>query len=97
MRLPEDPSGLALQNLLLFAHFPAARRMPRFRRWLERIDEFRDDDGTYALPRAMLPEQSIAYWVAGGHLGLEEHRRSTQSLRLESTFYVLALKRQCDI
>ena len=92
VRLPEQPSGLALQNLLLFARFPAARRVPRFRRWLERLESFRDGDGSYSLPRAMLPEKRVAYWVAGGHLGLEESRRSAKSLRLESTFYALELK-----
>lgn len=92
VRLPEQPSGLALQNLLLFARFPAARRTPRFRRWLERLEEHREDDGSYSLPRAMLPEQAVAYWVGGGHMGLEESRRSAKSLRLESTFWMLALR-----
>ena len=92
VRLPEKPSGLALQNLLLFARFPAARRTPRFRRWLERLEEHREDDGSYSLPRAMLPEQAVAYWVGGGHMGLEESRRSAKSLRLESTFWMLALR-----
>jgi hypothetical protein len=92
VRLPERDCGLVLQNLELFAQLPSARRSRGFRRWLERLARFRTSEGRYRFPRALLPERSSGYWVAGSYLGLEERRRGRRALELESTFWALRIQ-----
>mgnify|MGYP000158002589 CR=1 FL=1 len=58
---------------------------------LARLDEHRTVRGTWLLPRTWLQEKQVAYWVAGGHMGLEHNRRSAAVLERESTLRVLRL------
>lgn len=78
-------------SLEVMVAFPRARRHPWFLESLSRLDEHRTDRGSWLLPRAWLPEKPVAYWVAGGHMGLEENRRSRAAVERESTVRVLRL------
>lgn len=78
-------------SLEMMAAFPRARNHQWFLASLARLDEHRTDRGSWLLPRAWLPEKRVAYWVAGGHMGLEESRRSRAALERESTVRVLRL------
>jgi hypothetical protein len=89
-----DPSqgALALQRLELMAVFPSARRTPWFRSWLAHLEEYRTDRGSWAFPRAYLPEKPSGYWVLASQRGLEQARRRRLALELESTFRMLSIK-----
>ena len=78
-------------SLEMMVAFPTARSHRWFRESLARLDEHRIDRGSWLLPRAWLPEKSVAYWVAGGHMGLEQYRRSKAAIERESTLRVLRL------
>jgi hypothetical protein len=71
--------------------FPRAREHRWFRESLARLEEHRTDRGTWLLPRAWLREKPVAYWVGGGHMGLEENRRTKAAIERESTLRVLRL------
>lgn len=85
-------AALALQRVELMAAFPSARRTPWFRGWLAHLDEFRTPRGSWAFPRAYLPEKPRGYWVLASQRGLEERRRTRLALELESTFRMLSIK-----
>jgi hypothetical protein len=75
----------------MMAAFPRARQHRWFLESLGRLDEHRTAQGTWLLPRAWLTERNGAYWVSGGHMGLEENRRSRVAIERESTIRVLRL------
>ena len=89
-----DPrtAALALQRIELMAGFPRARRTAWFRAWLQHLDEFRTERGTWAFPRSYLPEKRSGYWVLASYRGLEENRRRALALEIESTFRMLTIK-----
>jgi hypothetical protein len=76
-------------SLEMMAAFSRARNNRWFLESLALLDEHRTDRGSWLLPRAWLPEKRVAYWVAGGHMGLEENRRSRAAIERESTVRVL--------
>ena len=78
-------------SLEMMAAFPRGRNHGWFLDSLARLDEHRTNRGTWLLPRAWLPEKPVAYWVAGGHMGLEQNRRSRATVERESTVRVLRL------
>ena len=82
-----------VQRVELMAHFPSARRHHWFRDCIEHLDSFRTEDGTWLLPRHYLKEERVRYWVTGAHMGLEESRRSSRAIELESTFRLLKIRR----
>lgn len=93
-RPPRSPIEHAtwLIRLELFAPFPSARRSEWFRRALQVLATHRTPGGTYAFPRALLPEKQSGYWVLGAYTGLEENRRTRLALELESTFRILRIR-----
>ncbi len=91
VRLPPKPCGELVQNLELFAAFPAPRRMASFVRGRDALDEHRTSRGGWSFPRELLPERLSGYWVNGCYLALEDARRSRRALELESTFYALSI------
>ena len=82
-----------VQRVELMAHFPEARKHRWFHQSIQHLESFRTSKGTYLLPRSYLREQQ-GYWVMGSHMGLEQNRRTSQALELESTFWMLRLKQQ---
>jgi hypothetical protein len=80
-----------VQMVEVLSVFPGARKHRWFREALDRLDEHRTDAGTWLLPRAWLREKPVAYWVGGGHMGLEENRRAKASIERESTLRVLRI------
>lgn len=78
-------------SLEMMAAFPRARNHQWFLESLALLDEHRTDRGSWLLPRAWLPEKRVACWVAGGHMGLEENRRSKAAIERESTIRVLRM------
>ena len=83
-----------ITRLEMMARFSAARRHPWFIRCLEHLEQFRQDGGTYILPRSYLREARTGYGVFGNHMGLEENRRTIKAIELESTFRMLRLRNQ---
>lgn len=83
-------------SLEMMAAFPKARKHRWFLDSLAHLDEQRTDRGTWLLPRGWLPEKPVAYWVAGGHMGLEQNRRSRAAIERESTVRVLRLLQRSE-
>jgi hypothetical protein len=63
-----------------------ARSHDWFIRSSHSLDRFKDDDGLMCFQRSDLPEMRSGVWVLGMRMGLELDRKSTVSLRCESTF-----------
>ena len=89
-------SATLVQRLELLARFPAARGHPWFGEGLAHLEGFRTPQGAYAFPREYLRE-SEGYWVSGYVMGLEQDRRSKRALEVESTFWMLRIKRSAAI
>jgi len=82
-----------VQRLLLLAHFPTARKHRWFQESLEHLEGFRTERGVFSFPRPYLRERRSGYWVTGAYMGLEEDRRRRLAIELESTFWMLKLKK----
>ena len=89
----DHQAGYFVQRVELMAHFPLARGHRWFKDCIQHLDGFRTDAGTWLFPRRYLKEQRQGYWVTGSHMGLEENRRSSLSLELESTFRMLRIRK----
>ncbi len=89
---PLATPGAFVQRLVLMGHFAAARRHRWFRDGLEHLGGFQTENGTYLFPRSYLPEKPSGYWVSGARMGLEENRRTSLAIELESTFWMTALR-----
>lgn len=81
-----------VQRLTLMACFPAATQHPWFGESLRHLRRFQTERGTYLFPRPYLEDGGTGYWIAGRRMGLEEKRRATHAIELESTFWMTALK-----
>jgi hypothetical protein len=93
-RTPEGfERARVVQRIELMAHFPAARESRSFQDCLAHLEAYRTDRGTYLFPRDYLREQQSGYWVAGAYIALEDNRRSSRAIELESTFRMLTIKR----
>jgi hypothetical protein len=86
-------AGEFVQRLALMAHFPTARKHRWFRQGLAHLEGYRTQRGTYLFPRPYLQEHRRGYWVTGAYMGLEQSRRARLSLELESTFWMLKMKK----
>ncbi len=82
-----------IQRLELLAHFPAARQSAWFQKGMQLLETYRTEQGTYCFPSTFLLEMKTGYYVGGEYMGLEDNRRKTKTLELESTFRMLFLKK----
>lgn len=82
-----------VQRLELLAHFPAARTSNWFQEGMRLLETYRTARGTYCFPSTFLMEAKAGYYVGGVYMGLEDNRRTTKTLELESTFRMLLLKK----
>jgi hypothetical protein len=91
--LKKGRPAVLLQRVELMCHFPVACRHQWTLRCLEYLDQYKTGAGTWSFPREYITEKPVGYWVSGAHMGLEEDRRSKQSIELESTFRMLRIKK----
>lgn len=85
-----------VQRVVLMAHFPTARVHRWFQESLSHLETYCTARGTYVFPRPYLREDRSGYWVTGAYMGLEENRRSKRALELESTFWMLKIKKLAE-
>jgi hypothetical protein len=100
-RYPNSPEkcneNRLIQRLVLMSNFPEARKHPWFTENVARLDDYRTDHGTYMFPRSYLQERPSGYWVTGAYMGLEENRRQKIAIELESSFWMLKIKKNAEI
>lgn len=92
----QEKGPLLIQRALLLACFPGAAGHPWLKGVLAHLESFATGRGTYLFPRHYLKE-SLGYFVSGMHMSLGENRRNKNALELESTFYMLLLKKRAGL
>jgi hypothetical protein len=85
-----------IQRVVLMSNFPTARNHPWFQECLKMLAEYRTEQGVYIFPRSYLPEKPSGYWVIGAYMGLEENRRQRIAIELESTFWMLKIRKNYE-
>lgn len=75
-----------------YAPYPDAVKTSWFSRAMEHLESFCTEKGSYRFPSKYLPE-ATSYAVTGGHMGLGENRRNKSALEVESTFWMMKVKR----
>jgi hypothetical protein len=88
--------NMLVQRLVFMSSFRAARNHPWFRENIEWLESYRTDQGTYMFPRSYLQERPNGYWVTSAYMGLEENRRQKIAIELESTFWMLKIKKNAE-
>jgi hypothetical protein len=78
--------------LNLMAHFEPAVQSNWFKNCLEHLEQYQTDTGTYRFPPNYLLNKKDGFFVMGGMMGLED-RRTKKGLELESTFWMLLIKK----
>lgn len=84
--------ALLIQRMELMAHFPCVAGTAWFTSALDHLETFKTDKGTYNFPKHYLGEKE-GYWVCGMHMGLGENRRAKIANELESTFWMMLIKK----
>jgi hypothetical protein len=64
---------------------------------MDYLESYCTNNGTYIFPRSHLQERAIGYWVTGAYMGLEENRRKNMAIELESTFWMLKIKKTAGL
>jgi hypothetical protein len=82
-----------VQRLEMMSHFPNARSSDWFTGCLAHLEGYKTKDGIYSFPREYLKETKNSYFITGGHMGLGEDRRKSTWREIESTYWMLAIKR----
>jgi hypothetical protein len=85
--------GCLIQRLELISHFPNALASFWFTSNLNRLEAYSTSRGTYVFPKDYIKEKRNTYYVTGGHMGLGENRRQKSALEIESSFWVMKIKR----
>ena len=88
---------MLVYRLELMSNVPSARKHPWFQESIERLEQYRTDQDTYIFPRSFLQERPSGYWVTGAYMGLEQNRRKKAALELESTFWMLKIKKNAQL
>ena len=83
-----------LQRIYLMSHFPSARKNNWFIACVKRLESYKTEKGTYLLPKSCLTERPSGYWVIGAYMGLGENRRKKNWSEIESTFWMMKIKRE---
>ena len=86
-------AGCLVQRLEMMSHFPSARSSEWFINCLAHLESFKTGNGTYLFPKEYLNEKKNSYLITGGHMGLGEDRRRKAWRELESTYWMLAIRR----
>jgi hypothetical protein len=81
-----------LFNLIHLSHYKAAHKSLWFQRMFTKLENYKNDDGTYLFPRDSIREKKNSYFVGGNHLGVVENRRLRKRLRMESTYWFYVIK-----
>jgi hypothetical protein len=84
--------GRLLLLLDLLGKSNAARTHVWYKRSVETLTLFENEEGLISFPREFLPEKRIGVWVLGMRMGLEENRRNKKAITCESTFRFLKIK-----
>jgi len=83
-----------IQRVELMAHFRVSRKCEWMQRSLRQLETYRTAEGTFLFPRYFLTEKrNGGYWVTGSLMGLEEDRRSSKVIEVESTYRMLNIWR----
>lgn len=77
----------------LMSHFKVAIKSNWFKNCMDHLEQYRNNSGTYSFPSNYLSDKKDGFFVLGNGIGLEESR-SKKSLELESTFWMLLIKRR---
>jgi hypothetical protein len=88
--------ALLIQRMELMAHFPGAAEHQWFTAAIKHLETFQTGSGTYAFPASYLAEKE-GYWVSAAHMGLGENRKVRIAKELESTFWMLKIKKSAGL
>jgi hypothetical protein len=77
----------------LMSHFKPAVQSDWFKKCLNHLEQFQTPSGTYCFPSNYLMDKKEGFYVLGGMMGLED-KRAKKSLELESTFWMLLIKKR---
>ena len=86
-------AGCLIQRIEMMSHFAVAWSHRWFNESLHHLENFKADRGTYLFPKEYLKEKRNSYFITGAHMGLGENRRKKLSLEIESTFWMMRIKK----
>jgi len=86
--------GRWLLLLKLLGRSKAAEEHISYKRSIEMLNQFKNQDGLISFPRESLPEKRSGCWVLRHRMGLEENRRARKAIICESTFRFLEIVSQ---
>ncbi len=84
-----------LLKLCQLAHFPSAVNSTWFKKAIEKINQYADQDNIYKFPKEYLTEKD-SIWILGNHMGLGENRQQKHALLVEGTFRALKIHKLID-
>lgn len=88
-----NPTQLVIRCWML-SHFRSAINHPWFIESLKHLESFMTKRGTYVFPSQYLTERKgKGYWILGAYMGLGENRRRRVWGELESTFWMMKIKK----
>jgi hypothetical protein len=83
--------GHLLLLLNLLGRSKTVREHIWYRRSVEMLSQFKNEEGSVSFPSEFLPEKRTGVWVLRMRMGLEENRRTHKAVTCESTFRFLEI------
>lgn len=93
MHADDSKMGCLVQRLELVSEFPNVLSSRWFASNLNRLEEHTTSSGTYRFPKQYIKEKKNSYFVTGAHMGLGENRRQKLGYEIESSFWMLKIRR----
>jgi hypothetical protein len=86
-------TGYFIQRIEMMSHFTSVRSHTWFVNSLRHLESFKTKRGTYLFPASYLKEKKNSYFITGAHMGLGEDRHKKLAYEIESTFWMLKIKK----
>lgn len=86
-----------LLMIYLLSFFKVSRKSEIFMKQVQKLVNYSDQQGFYKFDRELIKEKKNLYQIyTGGHMGLGENRRSKSYVKIESTFWMMAILKNLE-
>ena len=79
-------------NLFVMSHFQAARASAWFSQALRYLCQYKNEQGRYEFPTALINEKKDGYVIFGAHMNVGEHKKSKLYKEILSTYWMERIK-----
>lgn len=94
---PSEITSDFLIKVFLMSHLPSVTQHKWFKQCIEYLENHKTNQGIYKFPAKIMKEGTSGYFIKGAYMGLCQNRRLAISKELESTFWMMKIKKNARL